>query len=178
MHFQSTILIIPGLGNSGPQHWQSIWEKEFNFIRIEQKDWDTPVCEDWIENINQEIKKHDASNVILVGHSLACATIAYWAQKFNVKIKGALLVAPSDTEADSYPTGTTGFAPVPLVKLPFKSIVIASSNDYYVTMDRAQHFTDSWGSEWVNIGDAGHINAASGFGEFNQGLNLLKRLDS
>ena len=115
MQFQSTILILPGLGNSGPQHWQSLWEKEHHFSRVEQQDWDNPVCADWIETINTEIKKHNPEEVILVAHSLACTTVAYWAQKFNIKIKGALLVAPSDTEAASYPPGTIGFTPVPLI---------------------------------------------------------------
>jgi predicted alpha/beta hydrolase family esterase len=177
MTFQSTILIIPGLGNSGPQHWQSIWESRFNFTRVEQNDWETPVCSDWIEAINNEVKKHDPSNVILVGHSLACATIAYWAQKFNVFIKGALLVGPSDTEADTYPTGTTGFTPVPLIKLPFRSIAVASTNDYYARPDRAKLFAESWGSELINIGEAGHINVTSGFGEWDYGLTLLEQLD-
>jgi predicted alpha/beta hydrolase family esterase len=177
MTFQSTILIIPGLGNSGPQHWQSLWENKFNFTRVEQKEWETPICSEWIDTINNEVKKHDPANVILVGHSLACSTIAYWAQKFNVKIKGALLVGPSDTEADSYPPGTSGFKPVPLNTLLFKTIVVASTNDFYVTFERAKLFADNWGSELINIGDAGHINVASGFGEWNEGLAILKRMD-
>ena len=178
MHFQSTILILPGLGNSGPQHWQSIWQKEYNFIRIEQKDWETPKCTDWINTINTEIKKHNPAEVILVAHSLACTTVAYWAQKFNIKIKGALLVAPSDTEADSYPPGTSGFTPVPIIKLPFKTITVISTNDFYVTTSRAEQFAAAWGSEVVNIGDADHINAASGLGQWEQGLHLLKKLDN
>ncbi len=177
MTFNSTILTLPGLGNSGPQHWQSVWEREHNFLRVEQKDWETPVCADWIETLDQTIKQFDPGKVILVAHSLACTTVAYWAQKYNTLIKGALLVAPSDTEADTYPPGTTGFMPVPLIKLPFPSIVVASSNDYYVTTNRAKLFADSWGSEFVNIGDAGHINVASGFGDWDAGLELLKRLD-
>jgi len=178
MQFKSTIIIIPGLGNSGPQHWQSIWEKRYNFTRVEQIEWETPVCADWIENINNAVNEQNAADVILVGHSLACATIAYWAQKFNVKIKGALLVAPSDTEADSYPPGTTGFSPVPLAKLPFRTITVLSTNDFYVTEARARLFADSWGSEVVNVGDAGHINVTSGFGEWEEGFELLKKLDS
>jgi len=178
MTFKSTILIIPGLGNSGPHHWQSLWEREFNFRRVEQKEWDAPFCTDWIENINNEVKKHNSANVILVGHSLACSTIAYWALKYDVKIKGALLVGPSDTEADTYPPGTTGFKPVPLFNLPFKTIVAASTNDFFVTYERAKLFANNWGSELINVGDAGHINVASGHGEWNEGLELLKRLDS
>jgi predicted alpha/beta hydrolase family esterase len=136
-----------------------------------------PICNDWIETINSEIKKHDPSKIILVTHSLACTTVAYWAQKFNIGIKGALLVGPSDTEADTYPPGTSGFTPVPLIKLPFPSIVVSSSNDYYVTVDRSRQFANNWGSEWITIGDAGHINVASGFGEWDKGLELLKKLD-
>jgi len=165
MTFKSTILIIPGLGNSGPHHWQSLWERKFNFKRVEQKEWDTPFCTDWIENINNEVKKHNPADVILVGHSLACSTIAYWALKFDVKIKAALLVGPSDTEADTYPPGTTGFKPVPLFNLPFKTIVAASTNDFFVTFERATLFANSWGSELINVGDARHINVASVHGE-------------
>jgi predicted alpha/beta hydrolase family esterase len=177
MHFNSTILIVPGLGNSGEQHWQSIWEKEHKLSRIQQSDWETPVCADWIANINKAVDQHDPANVILVGHSLACAAIAYWAQQYPVKIKGALLVALSDTEADSFPTGTAGFAPMPLIKLPFPTIAVASANDYYVTIQRAQQFATAWGSELINIGEAGHINSDSGFGRWEEGLEILKRLD-
>src|SRR5260370_1125346 len=83
---------------------------------------------------------------------------------YNIIIKGALLVAPSDTAADTFPTGTKGFSPVPLIKLPFKSITVASNNDFYVTTERAGLFADSWGSKLINIGDAGHINVVSGMG--------------
>ena len=178
MHFKSTILIIPGLGGSGPQHWQSIWEKRYKFTRVEQNDWDTPVCADWVENINNAVKAYDPDDVILVGHSLACVTIAYWAQKFNIKIKAALLVAPADSEAETFPTGTTGFSPVPLFKLPFPSIVVASTDDFYVTTERAKLFADRWGSEFINVGLAGHINVSSGHGEWDKGLAFLKKLDA
>ncbi|GAB3931794.1 hypothetical protein GCM10028804_44960 [Larkinella terrae] len=118
------------------------------------------------------------AEVLLVGHSLACSTIAYWAQTFNRPIKGALLVAPSDTEAESYPPGTTGFAPIPLSKLPFPSIVVASINDFYVTLERATLFAQSWGSKLVNIGAAGHINVNSGHTDWPEGLRLLQELES
>jgi hypothetical protein len=88
MHFKSTILTVPGLGGSGPEHWQSIWEKNLHFSRIEQADWDTPDCREWIENINNEVIKHDRETVVLVGHSLGCAAIAFWAKKYPIKIRG------------------------------------------------------------------------------------------
>ena len=177
MSFKSTILILPGLGNSGEGHWQSIWEREFNFTRVNQRDWDTPVCSNWIETIDKTIVFHGVDNVILVGHSLACTTIAYWSRKYKRKIKGALLVAPSDTEAETYPPGTSGFVPIPLESLPFPSIVVASTDDYYVSFDRARHFASHWGSHLHVVGNAGHINVAAGFGKWDEGIELLRKLD-
>lgn len=174
----ATVLILPGLGNSGPQHWQTRWEQRFPaFQRVEQQDWETPVRTDWVEQIDRAVMAHDPANVILVGHSLACTTIAYWAERYGRPIKGALLVAPSDTEAPTYPPGTTGFAPMKLIRLPFPSIVVASTDDEYVTPQRATAFARAWGSELVDIGPAGHINAASNLGDWEAGLALLARLD-
>jgi uncharacterized protein len=173
----STIFLLPGLYNSGPQHWQTHWETEYGLIRIDQKDWETPVCEDWINTIDATTSQQNLSDVILIGHSLACCTVVHWANKFNRKIKGALLVGPSDVDAPSYPTGTTGFMPMPLNKLPFPSIVVASNNDEYVSIERAKYFANCWGSEFNNIGDYGHINSASNLGLWPQGYTLLKKLD-
>lgn len=177
MQFTSTILILPGLNNSGPGHWQTIWQERYGFTRVEQRDWDNPVCDEWIAAIDTEVSKYELSNVILVAHSLANTTVAAWVKKYNRVIKGALLVAPSDTEADTYPPGTTGFVPMSLNKLPFPSICITSDDDYYVTLQRAQYFAACWGSELINIGKAGHINLSAGFGEWEQGLQYLQQLD-
>jgi uncharacterized protein len=175
----SIYLIVPGLGNSGPQHWQTLWEKEFpdKFTRIQQANWDTPTCSDWIETIENEVRKHEIENVVLIAHSLGCTAVAHWAKQFETKIKGAFLVAPSDCEAETYTFDTKGFAPIPLEKLPFKSMVVASTNDYYVSLQRAEFFAKSWGSELVNVGAKEHINADAGFGEWQVGLDLLKKLD-
>jgi uncharacterized protein len=85
-------------------------------------------------------------------------------------------VAPSDPEAKSYPEGPTGFAPMPRNRLGFPSIVVASRNDRYVTLARAREFADAWGSRFVDIGDAGHINTESGLGDWPYGLALLEEL--
>jgi predicted alpha/beta hydrolase family esterase len=168
--------ILPGLNNSGPQHWQTHWEKDYGFLRIQQKDWDAPVCEEWISTVDATVTKYPPEKVILIGHSLACCTIVKWAQQYNRIIKAALLVGPSDTEATSYPPGTTGFTPMPLYKLPFRSIVVASSNDEYVTMERATFFAGKWGSELIEAGALGHINSASNIGNWPQGHAILQTL--
>ncbi|HWB26619.1 MAG TPA: alpha/beta hydrolase [Chitinophagaceae bacterium] len=177
MEFTAQIFILPGLNNSGEGHWQTLWQNSYGFTRIEQRDWDNPVCDEWISTIDETLGKYDLQNVILIAHSLANTTVAAWAKKYNRIIKGALLVAPSDTEADTYPPGTTGFKPMALSRLPFPSIVIASNDDYYVTLERAKYFAGCWGSEFVNIGSAGHINLSAGFGEWDAGLQYLQQLD-
>jgi predicted alpha/beta hydrolase family esterase len=177
MMFQSTILTVPGIGGSGPTHWQTLWEKEYDFTRVEQREWDTPGCDEWVGTINNYIGKFDPANLILVAHSAACVAFMHWVEKYQVTIKGVLLVAPADADAESFPGGAIGFAPMPLIRLPFPSIVVTSSNDHFVTLQRAKQFADSWGSGFINIGEAGHINVASGFGEWEEGLMILKQLD-
>lgn len=170
-------LIIPGLGNSGPAHWQTWFEKTVpNCKRIEQKEWDAPALSDWLTAIDHAVSALDPSSVVLIGHSLGCSTIAHWAKHSGKIIKGALLVAPSDIEAPVYTFPATGFTPIPLDKLPFKTIVVASNNDVWVSAERARNFADNWGSEFINIGDAGHINADAGFGPWEEGISILKKL--
>jgi uncharacterized protein len=170
-------LIVPGLGNSGPDHWQTFFEQSGdNFIRIQQDEWDAPHCNDWVETIDKFVSGYDPQHTVLIGHSLGCVTIAHWVHKFNRRIKGALLVAPSDIEAPKYTFPAKGFGPVPLQRIPFHTEVVASSNDQWVSLDRAKHFAHHWGSNFINIGEAGHINADSGYGEWEEGLHILKSL--
>jgi predicted alpha/beta hydrolase family esterase len=171
------IFIIPGLGNSGPEHWQTWFEKQLpGTVRIDQKEWDAPVCEDWIATINNALKDVDPATVILVGHSLGCVTIARWAEQAKAPIKGAMLVAPSDIESPVYEFPATGFTPIPSTPIPFPTIVVTSDDDHWVSLDRAKFFAERWGSELVNIGNAGHINAVAGYGPWPEGLKLLNRL--
>ncbi len=170
------VLLIPGLWNSGVEHWQSYWERENEgFVRVEQGDWETPKRPEWVTALDAAV--HGAgSDVVLVAHSLGCATVAHWSAQTKYRVKGALLVAPSDVEAPLYPPGTKGFIPMPLEGLPFPSIVAASSDDEYVTLERAQFFAAAWGSRLENIGAAGHINTASNLGSWEQGMKLLREL--
>ena len=173
---EAKVLIVPGLYNSSPQHWQRIWAAHQPTFRvIEQQDWNTPSCDDWTATVDAAVRE-ESRPVVLVGHSMGCMTIIQWALRYPRPLAGALLVAPSDTEADSFPIGTRGFAPIPLERLPFPSIVIASSNDKFVSLARAQHFATSWGSSFVNLGPQGHITAADGFGAWPEGSTYLEQL--
>ena len=170
--------ILPGLYNSGPRHWQTYWEKLYGFTRIHQTDWDTPDKDDWVHSVNEVIAPFPMAKVILIAHSLGCCTVAHWFRRYNHAIKGALLVAPSDVEAPSYPPGTTGFSPMPLDHLPFPTIVVSSTDDEYVSPSRAAWFAANWGSILTGIGNKGHINAASGLGEWSEGYRLLRQLSA
>jgi predicted alpha/beta hydrolase family esterase len=99
-----------------------------------------------------------------------------WARIYKTNIKAALLVAPSDIESPVYTFNATGFTPIPLQKIPFPTLVIASENDHWVSVDRARFFADHWGSKFISIGAAGHINVASGYGKWDDGLALIQTL--
>jgi len=170
-------LILPGLHDSDPGHWQSRWEaRDETSLRVIQDDWETPHCADWIARLDQALAV-TGPDTVLVAHSAGCALVAHWAVgESSRRIRGALLVAPSDPEAPSFPSGPTGFAPIPMLRLRFRSIVVASSNDPYVALFRAQTLAMAWGSEFVMIGEAGHINSASGLGDWAEGFALLNTL--
>jgi predicted alpha/beta hydrolase family esterase len=170
------VLLLPGLNNSGPEHWQSRWEAAFpGYVRVQQHDWDHPRCEDWVAGLAAAVAEH-GSHVVLAAHSLACTLVIHWARQTGQVVKGALLVAPSDVEAPSYPAGTQGFSPMPLTRLAFPSIVVASSDDEYVALERAGAFAEAWGSRLVNVGPRGHLNSASHLGLWPQGHGLLEQL--
>lgn len=126
-------LIVPGLGNSREDHWQTYFENSGdNFYRINQLDWETPKCTDWIRTIDKRVLEFDLSTVVLIG--------------------------------------------IPLEQLYFKSIVVASANDPWVSLERAKLFAECWGSDFINIGEAGHINIASGHTNWDEGIRILQSL--
>lgn len=175
----TTYFLVPGLFDSGPDHWQTHLSKSGgNFIKIEQKDWLTPDCNDWTAAIDAAVSQVDWRDAVLIGHSYGCAAIAHWVDKYRRVIKGALLVAPSDliTPPD-YVFPGTNWEPFPMNRLPFKSIVVASANDIWVTLERATLFAHAWGSELINIGAKAHINVDAGFGPWPEAVELLKKFE-
>jgi hypothetical protein len=172
------ILLVPGLWNSGPEHWHTYWERErTDCRRVVQHDWEAPWCTDWVDALEAAVVA-SRGPVVLAAHSLGCTLVAHWAASSeNVdKVRGALLVAPSDVEAPSYPKVAQGFSPMPLRKLPFPTIVVASSDDPYVTPERAALFARAWGGRLVNVGAKGHVNSDSRLGMWPEGVALLEEL--
>lgn len=169
-------LMLPGIGNSEPTHWQSLWEAANpSFVRVPQRDWDHPVCEEWLEVLEKSVVRVDADTV-LVAHSLACLLVAHWAARSHGKVKGALLVAPPNPGDPHFPKEAAGFSPLPTKPFSFPSIVVASSNDPYGDIEFAKLCASAWGSRFVCAGAVGHINASSGLGEWREGFALFQQL--
>jgi uncharacterized protein len=172
-------LIVPGLNGSGPAHWQTLWERQYQFERVEQLHWDNPDASAWTETLNAAICARP-EKAVLIAHSLGCWTVIHWAashaDSIN-KVQSALLVAPPDIAlSDILPQAVMDFGSHQKIRLPFPSILVGSENDPYMTLDRSQLLARDLGSGFINAGLAGHINIDSGHGPWPQGDALLKKL--
>jgi hypothetical protein len=175
-----TILTVPGLGGSGPSHWQTLWEQARpDTVRVELGMWNTPHRNAWVTRLDEAIRRAEAP-VVLAAHSLGCLAVAWWAQlspqPYGWPVAGALLVAPADADRAGAQQELKAFAPTPRVPLPFPSIVVASSDDPWVSIERAHSMAADWGSLFVDAGPQGHLNAASGIGWWREGQVLLDRV--
>lgn len=175
------ILIIPGLGNSPAGHWQRRWAERFSTgAVIEQDEWDRPLLPDWVARIQREVERAERP-VVLIAHSLGVPALVHAAAGMpQGKVAGAFLVSPPDLEndaiADGLPHEVRSFRDVPTAPLPFPSLLVASSNDPYVSQEKAAEFSTAWGSDLHFAGEAGHINVESGHGPWPEGLLMFTRL--
>lgn len=170
-------LSVPGWKNSDGLHWQTCWEALHGYTRVEQSDWEWPRRGDWMSRLD-ELVAEAVSPVVLVAHSLGCQLVAAWAahSRHTARVRAALLVAPADTERPDTPPQLFNWRPIVRQPLPFSSLVVASGNDPYCALVRAGEMAAHWGSQFIHIGDHGHINSASGLGDWPQGQLLLSGL--
>ena len=175
------VLIVPGWTNSGPEHWQSRWEREHpDWRRVHQADWDHPDPDEWLGALHAEVvaaARRARVPPLLIGHSLGALLIALWAaSRSDARASGALLVAPPDVDRADTPQELVPFRPMPRTALPFPAVVAASRNDPYISWERAKHFADSWAADLQDCGFAGHLNTASGYGAWPEGEAIVARL--
>jgi len=175
------VLLVPGRGNSNEFHWMSAWAAAIpNSSRVLQAEWETPQPADWIGRLDAAIRA-TPRRCVLVGHSLAVATIVKWADAASAadlaKVAGALLVSPTNVE-DPDPSFDTvrPFAPMPMRPLPFPALVLASHDDPRVGFARAGECARAWGAELVDVGFLDHIGNAMRLGLWPEGLIHLGRL--
>ncbi|QCB47566.1 alpha/beta hydrolase [Hydrogenophaga sp. PAMC20947] len=166
----SSTLLLPGWQNSTPDHWQSHWEAVYGYHRVEQHDWMTPKRGDWMARLEEVILDADEP-VVLVAHSLGCILTAAWAShsKNTHRVKAAFLVAPGDAERDALRDILPSWSPIPMAPLPFPSLLVGSQDDPYCPFERVQAMALAWGSDFWDLGHAGHINAGTGLGDWPQG---------
>lgn len=168
------VLVVPGLHGSGPDHWQSWLQGHYRHaVRVEQHDWALPELDRWAERIAATLRQHKPARWVAVAHSFGCLALArYVAQQGRAQylpVRAAVLVAPA--EPDKF--GVSG--QLPARPLPFSSVLVGSRNDPWMRDERAREWAARWGSQFVDMGHAGHINPASGFGPWPGGKALIER---
>ena len=180
------ILMIPGWMNSGPDHWQTRWESKLSTARrVAMPDFDRPDFSEWKTALAQAVG-NCSRPALLVAHSLGALAVASAASSLpSGKVIGAWLAAPPDLQSSdaraslellgaeargaSFPVGFERRGG----SLPFPSLLIASRNDPFCSFDRAAVLARDWGAELVDAGEAGHINSASGYGPWPDGVLRL-----
>ena len=176
------IFTLPGWQGSGAQHWQIRWANLFGDQVVEQHDWMQPLRGDWItrleDAVQNQLSQNPDQNIAFVAHSLGCHLLASWAALSpHVKhVAGALLVAPPDTLRADFPPQMHSWRKPVLNNLPFKSVLVASSDDPFSSLSASEVLAQHWGADLINLGARGHINAESGLGDWPVGRALLQAL--
>ena len=171
------VLIVPGYTGSGPLHWQTWLQNEYeNIIRVEQSNWDQIDREIWIRSLDDYVRQVD-DDVLLVGHSCGSVTIAQWAASRPVpsSVRGAILVAPTDVDSMLVPAPVFSQRPLPTTALAVSNIIVSSTNDPYLSQRRAAELAKTWGSQdlvWVS--NAGHLASSDGFGRWPLIVQLIE----
>ncbi|KQR55395.1 alpha/beta hydrolase [Acidovorax sp. Leaf160] len=169
----TSVVVVPGWRDSGAGHWQTLWAERIpEAIRVVQDDWITPTRNAWVRTLESTILAAPHP-VVVVAHSLGCIATTHIGPAAAERVRGALLVAPADPERRAV---LSDFAPVPYAALPYRSILVASSNDPYCPVRLAGAYARAWGSEFVRLQNAGHINVESGHGDWPLGWALLQSL--
>lgn len=168
------VLTLPGWQGSGPDHWQSRWERLHGARRVHQHDWLQPLRGDWMARLD-EVLLAEPTPVLLAAHSLGCQLVAAWAahSRNAARVQAALLVAPPDTERDDMPPQLHTWRPITRARLPFRSTVVSSSDDPFCAPRRAAEMAAAWGASLVLAGPRGHLNADSGLGDWPDGWVML-----
>jgi uncharacterized protein len=183
----ATILIVPGLRDHVPEHWQTLLQTQLEqegrkATCVPRRTEAKLSCAAWVDDIEQSLGAI-AGPVVLVAHSGGVMMVAHWAQRYGRVVHGALLATPADLERPlppGYPTldalTENGWLPLPRQPLPFPSIVAASTNDPLGQYDRIAELARDWGSRLVNLGEVGHLNPASGYGPWPAAPDLIASL--
>ncbi len=172
----SSILVVPGYAGSGEAHWQSrLIAKLPSATRVEQPDWNYGHLAAAVASVVGAVEKAERPVAFIThsagGNLLAHAVPVLAAKGGLNRVRGAFIVAPaSDAALANLPGIDPAFVPTPRDKLPFKALLVCSSNDPYHGLSEAKALADAWGADFADAGPAGHINTESGHGPWPEGM--------
>lgn len=184
-----TVLIVPGLRDTVAEHWQTLLAARLLRQRrplaevepMGRADLDCAARVAAIETAAQAV----TGPLLIVAHSAGCIMVAHWAQHTQRVVHGALLAVPPDFETPmpaGYPTldalHAAGWLPVPRQRLPFRSLVAASRDDPLAHYDTVAGLAGDWGAELLDLGAVGHLNPASGHGDWPQAEHFIATLSA
>jgi uncharacterized protein len=188
---QHTVVIVPGLRGEVADHWQTHLAARLpNAVTVASFDRDKRDLAGRVADLHQTLQDV-GGRVTIVAHSAGVLTTVHWAQRHDRRpnrrhghpVRGALLATPPDLGRPlpaEYPSlrelADHGWLPIPLGPLGFPSIVAASTNDALGDLDRVRDLAGGWGSRFVDLGPVGHLNPASGYGEWPGAEALLDLL--
>lgn len=168
------LLVVPGLGNSGPGHWQTWLQQRWRHsVRVEQDHWDTPDLDSWADRIGETLQAHPGHTWVAAAHSFGCLALARYLCRFSWNdspVRAALLAAPADPDK----FGVAALLPQRPLGLP--SYLVASDTDPWMSATKARDWAHRWRSHFINLGDVGHINVEAGFGPWPQAHTLVQLL--
>jgi len=165
--------MVPGIGDSGPGHWQSLWEQKsaVRCSRFSPASWDEPRADDWLQAVSRAVE--DAGpDVLVVAHSLGCVAVAHQAGE-DLACRGVVLVAPPDVHGPLFPEAAVGFTDLAVRPVRVPALVISSSDDPYCTPAVARRLARQWHAEQVDVGPAGHLNEGARLGRWQVGWDLV-----
>lgn len=171
-------LVVPGRENAPAEHWQSHWLGAFpNSTRLIQENWSQPEVAAWTGRLDRAVEAAPR-RVVLIAHSVGVATVVRWTaarpELARTKVAGAFLAAPTNVD-DPDPSFDVvrNFGPMPLARLPYPALVVASRDDPRVRPAQARTFAEAWGADFADVGEFGHIGSAARLGIWPTGLLLL-----
>ncbi len=162
------LLLVPGLRDSGPAHWQTHWERHLGARRVVQDDFERADLEGWSDRI-VETAVRGGRDLVLVAHSFGCLAAVHAAPRLARHLRALMLVAPASPAKFGIEHALWRPVEVP-------SLLVASRNDPWLSFDGARELVKRWSSRLHDLGHAGHINADSGYGPWPEGLELLSGL--
>ena len=159
---RSRLVIVPGLHGSGHGHWQAWLHGQVDgAVRVEQDFWSVPDIDRWADRVAETIDAVGRGPHVVAAHSFGCLAALHAAARYpGLGIAQMLLVAPADPARFGAADVLAQAAP------PLPTCVVASANDPWMAAPRARAWARLWGSDWINLGNAGHINVDSGHGPF------------